>query len=285
MSVVETNPAGLLSTGAQLGTTAGAAGGTYNRSTDAISFALTPGQGYTGLNFGDVGQASLTNNGAALGTRGSSVFYPHVFTAQSAGTVTFALSGTATPTNGEWSGLLYNDANNNGQIDAGETQVTGPTNVTAGQQINLIVQHFVPLTASDGSVYTTNLGANFAYSNASPALVQTLSRSDVTTVGVQSNLKLVKSVDRAQAKSGDQIAYTIAYSNNSTDALKNLVIFDSTPAFTTFVSASNGALPTGLTSVVVASPDAGGTGSIRWTFAGSLPANASGTVTFVVRVQ
>lgn len=284
--VVETNLAGFVSTGAQVGNTTGApANGAYNRTTDAISFTLAAGQSYSGLNFGDMGQATLTNNSAQISTRGSSVFYPHVFTAQSAGTVTFALGGTAAPANGEWNSVLYRDGNGNGQIDAGETQNSGPIAVVAGQQVSLIVQHFVPLSASDGSVYTSNLSANFAYVNSAPALTQALSRTDVTTVGVQSNLKLLKSVDRAQAKSGDLITYTINYSNTSTDTLKDIVIFDATPAYTTFVSAGSGALPTGLTSVAVTNPRAGEAGSIRWTFAGTLASNASGSVTFVVQVQ
>lgn len=102
---------------------------------------------------------------------------------------------------------------------------------------------------------------------------------------VQSNLKLVKTVNKTQAKPGDQITYTIAYSNTSTDPLNNLVIFDATPAFTKFVSASNGSLPTGLTGVATVVPALNGTGAIRWTFTGSLPANATGNVSFVVQVQ
>lgn len=147
------------------------------------------------------------------------------------------------------------------------------------------MQTFVPLSASDGSVFTSNLGANFVYANITPALTQTLARQDVTTVGAQSNLKLVKTVDKTQAKSGENLTYTIAYSNTSVDALNNLVIFDATPAYTTFVSATNGALPAGLTGVTLTAPTAGQSGSIRWTFAGTLASNASGSVTFVVKVQ
>lgn len=95
--VVELNSAEFISTGAGAGNT----GGSYDRATDTISFVLASGQSYSGLNFGDAPQSTLTTDGASIGTRGTSVFYPHVFTAGSAGNVTFTLGGTATPVNGE----------------------------------------------------------------------------------------------------------------------------------------------------------------------------------------
>ena len=285
LRVVETNPAGFISASGSPGTAAGAANGSYNRATDTIAFALAAGQSYSGLNFGDVPQSALTNDGSSVGTRGTSVFYPHVFTAGGAGSVTFALSGTAAPANGQWNSVLYRDTNNNGQIDAGEAQISGPIPVAAGEKIALVTQTFVPLSAPDGAVFTSSLNASFVYDTITPILTQTLARQDLTTVGQQGNLKLVKTVDKTQAKSGDQITYTISYTNASVEALNTLVIFDATPAFTTFVSATNGALPAGLTGVTLAAPAVNASGSIRWTFAGSLASSASGVVKFVVKVQ
>jgi hypothetical protein len=61
-----------------------------------------------------------------------------------------------------------------------------------------------------------------------------------------------------------------------------VIVYDNTPAFTTFANASNGPLPTTLTAVTLSPPSAGGTGAIRWTFAGTLSPGGSGTVTFRV---
>lgn len=81
---------------------------------------------------------------------------------------------------------------------------------------------------------------------------------------------------------GETIAYTITYANNGADVLNNVVIYDETPVFTSFVSAGNGALPNNLTGVVITSPDTGVSGPLRWAFAGTLAPGHSGTVTFSV---
>jgi hypothetical protein len=64
-----------------------------------------------------------------------------------------------------------------------------------------------------------------------------------------------------------------------------VVLFDSTPAFTTFLSAGNGPLPNDLTGVVIIKPVVGATGAIRWTFTGTLAPAGTGTVTFQVKVD
>ena len=85
---------------------------------------------------------------------------------------------------------------------------------------------------------------------------------------------------------GSAVTYTITYTNpNNGMALQNIVITDVTPQYTTFASASCGALPASLTSCGVAAPAAGATGTITWTLGGSLNAGASGTVTLTVTVN
>ena len=98
-------------------------------------------------------------------------------------------------------------------------------------------------------------------------------------------LTLVKSVDKATALPGDTINYTVTYTNNSSDVLSNVIIFDTTPAFTVFVSAGNGPLPANLTGVTITNPAVGTAGPIRWTFSGTLAPGGTGTVTFRVTVD
>jgi uncharacterized repeat protein (TIGR01451 family) len=95
----------------------------------------------------------------------------------------------------------------------------------------------------------------------------------------------VKSVNKTAARPGETITYTISYANNSTEALGKVIIYDTTPAFSTFATATNSALPAGLTSVALTAPAAGATGAIRWNFAGTLAPGATGTVSFTVTID
>jgi uncharacterized repeat protein (TIGR01451 family) len=128
--------------------------------------------------------------------------------------------------------------------------------------------------------------ANFDYLGASPALNTNHVVTDLTLVGNPSTagLTLIKSADKASAKPGETITYTITYANTSSEALQNIVLYDSTPAYTTFVSATNGPLSTNLTGVTIAAPAVGSGGGLRWTFNGALAPGRSGHVLFRVAI-
>jgi uncharacterized repeat protein (TIGR01451 family) len=281
LRVVETNPANYLSTGGTVGNT----GGTYTRTTDATAFTNSVGATYTNVNFGDVPINILTNDGTQIGVPGDIVSYPHVFTAGSAGSVTFSTTNIAAPANTLWRNVLYLDSNGNGIADTGEPIITGPIAVTAGQQINLVVKEFVPANAPRDARDVITLTAQFTYTNANPALSSTLTRTDTTTVSSETGLVLTKTVDKVTAKSNDLITYTITYRNAGGEGISNLIINDTTPAFTRFVSQTNGALPASLTGVTATTPAVNASGALKWTFTGTLAPSASGTVTFVVRLQ
>ena len=102
-----------------------------------------------------------------------------------------------------------------------------------------------------------------------------------TTAG----LTLVKTVNKPTATPGEVITYTLAYANQSSEPLANIVISDATPSFTTFVAASNDPLPQSVTAVTVTAPTTGASGPMQWTFTGTLPPGSSGTVSFQVRLQ
>lgn len=281
--IVETNLAANLSTGAQVGNTAG----TYDRPTDAVSFTPTAGTTYSGVNFGDVPPNSLTIDHTTTSTPGNAVFYAHVFTAGSGGNVTFSISSTQNPTGYNWTQTLYRDTNNNGVIDAGEPVLLPTTVITvaAGEKVGVIVKEQVPLNAPKDARDVITLGANFTYTNASPALTATATNTDTTTVAFVTGLVLTKTTSAATAKPGDSITYTLTYLNTSDQPITNLVINDATPAYTTFVSASAATPPTGLTGPTITTPTVANNNAIKWTFGGALAPNATGTVSFIVTVN
>jgi uncharacterized repeat protein (TIGR01451 family) len=112
--------------------------------------------------------------------------------------------------------------------------------------------------------------------------------NDLTTVGTGTNagLQLEKAVDKTSALPGANLTYTITFTNDSTSPISNLKVNDSTPAYTTFVSAACGSpLPANLTGCSITAPTSGQIGNIQWTFTGTLAPSQVGTVTFVVKIQ
>src|SRR6185503_16039253 len=281
LKVVETNPSGLLSTGGN----AGSSGGTYDRAADTVTF-IYGSTNVQGLQFGNVAQNTFLNDSQQTGLPGSFVLHPHTFIANSAGQLTFSLSSVASPNISGWTPIIYLDANCNGQLDSGEAPITGALAASFGQQICILIKDTIPLLAPFNAQHQITITASFNYSSANPVLVQASARTALTIVGnpTTAGLTLTKAVDKNAALPGEIITYTLTYANQSSQALNNIVVFDSTPAFTTFLSASAGPLPSNLSSVTITNPIVGGSGPIHWTFSGALAPGQTGTVIFSVMV-
>lgn len=291
VTVTPTLPAGYLATGGYAGTT----GGSYTR--PAMSYTPVAGQSYTGVGFGLAPPPTFAPNGAQTAQPGTAVFYAHTFTAGTGGQVSFSVASVATPNVPGWTTVLYRDANCSASLDGTEPTVTAPIVVTAGQQVCLVLKQFVPAGVAYGAQNTATITANFSYTNANPALSATLAVNDVTTGGEPSALslqKLVSNVTRGGSAStsviaspGETLQYTLTAQNNGPSGLTTLVVNDSTPAFTTFLSAAcPGTLPAGITlCTVTTKPAVGGTGAVQWTFAGSLAATAQLAVTYQVKLS
>ncbi|MBW6513010.1 MAG: hypothetical protein K0A93_13015, partial [Desulfuromonadaceae bacterium] len=161
----------------------------------------------------------------------------------------------------------------------------------------LIVQEFVPAQAPPGASNLVTIQANFNYTNANPALTGSYTHQDLTIVSDVALLltKEVRNVTRSEpwatmntAKQGEVLEYRITYLNNGVHSINNLVVNDSTPAFTTLyeLALCGSPLPSSLSSCEVsASPPVGSPGAIKWTFTGSLDGSAPGTVTYQVKVE
>ena len=275
LRVVQTNAAGWLSTG-------GAPAASYDRASDSHSVAYSGTADRTGLDFGDVKVNTLTGNQQRGGVPGSVVWYAHRFDAASAGALTLSLSSG-------WPSALRRDLNCNGLPDAADAVIGGAIVVNSGDSVCLLVAVTVPAgtptPASDRSV----LRADFAYTNASPALAATLTNDDTTLALANGDgaLMLVKQQDNAAPLPGGRITYTITYTNNAVAPLRGIRLADATPPYTRFVSAVCALpLPAGITACSVsASPAVGASGAIEWTLVGDLLSAASGSVRFSIDLQ
>jgi uncharacterized repeat protein (TIGR01451 family) len=286
VSIVETNVSGYLSTGGQVGTTAGI----YNRTADTVSFTNSVGTSYSSVNFGDVRVNVFTTDGSQNGMAGSAVNYPHSYTANSSGTVTFTTTNIATPSLAGWTNTIYRDTNCNGLLDGTEGAVNfSNAAMAAGQTLCIVVKEFIPASAANGVQDTITVTATFAYANASPALSNAQTHTDTTTAGVAgaAGLTLIKSVDKSTALPNEVLTYTITYTNNGSGPITSVVVNDSTPAFTIYVGGSAGCpnLVARTSCTVTAEPANGATGSVIWTITGSVAPSASSTVRYQVRVQ
>ncbi|MFT3736853.1 MAG: hypothetical protein QM776_17885 [Rhodocyclaceae bacterium] len=158
--------------------------------------------------------------------------------------------------------------------------------VVADQKLCLIVKANSPANAPLNAQYRQSLAAAFTYANS--AISWNGTRLDLTLIGSASDagLVLIKTVDKTTAAPGETLAYVIRYENRSKGVLQNLVLFDSTPAYTTFLAANCGSLPNQISACTVSvKPAVGATGALRWTLTGTLQSGASGTVGFSVLLQ
>jgi uncharacterized repeat protein (TIGR01451 family) len=237
------------------------------------------------VNFADVPVNGFLTDGVQTTVAGAVVWYAHTYTAGTAGSVSFGSTSATSPAAPAWSEVLYLDSNCNAIFDTGEPALVSAQALVAGQSVCILVQEFVPAAASLGAQHQLTVSATFTATIT--GMVDILNRSDVTTVGLFSGagLTLVKSVDKATAKPGDTLVYTISYVNSSSGTLSNVIINDVTPSYTLFLSASCGALPADLTTCTPTVPGIGGTGVISFAFAGTLAPAAGSSVTFSVQVQ
>jgi mucin-19 len=238
---------------------------------------------------------TFTTDGAQTGLPGTSVFYPHTFNAGSSGTVLFSTTQAPNPNIAGWITTTFRDANCNGTLDGadGTTPITAAIAVNAGDQVCIIVRNDIPAAASFNAQDVLTNTATFT-PTVGPVINYT--RQDVTTVVLNGGLTLTKSVRNVTqggtvgtnntAKPGDVLEYIVTYTNTANAPVSMIVVTDTTPVFTTFVSAvCNTPLPAALTSCNFTAPTVGSSGNIVWTLSGSLNALQSGTVAFRVTVQ
>ncbi len=283
VKIVETNGTVYLSTGGDAGTTSG----NYTIATDVTEFTNTVGIEYESVDFADVAVSILLTDGTQSTQPGGVATFTHLFTAQTAGTVTFTTSSVNNP-NINFPTILNNDLNCDGDADPGEPALSPLTslNVTSGQDICLVVRVTVPNGVNDGATSTTTVTATLDYSNSPTNIQQILTRSDIITVStVDGGFVIVKAVDKAQALPGDTLTYSINYENLGDEPITQVEVIDEVPVFTTYQSSVCGALPPGFTNCTITTPTVGTRGTIIWVFTGVLQPGESGTVSYKVLID
>ncbi|MET3514418.1 autotransporter-associated beta strand protein [Pseudacidovorax sp. 1753] len=317
-------PANTLATGANAAgtvlpdgsaTSVGGVGYTYTRASQQASFTA-PASGTVALSFGQVPASTLSPATSARQTLpGVKAVHTHSFTAGTGGSLQVQLgTATANPaTVTGWSEIAYLDTGCTGTVQANATRLypSGtPLTVTQGQVVCFVVQEQVPVQAGTGNSNAVPVTAALTFTNAAPTLSASYTATDSTTVS-NSALQLTKEVRNVtqgvttfgtnnQAKSGEVLEYRITYTNTAPSPLSSLVINDSTPTYTSFVSAKTDTTPASLTACTKVTPAnvapapvvgcdvaqaAGGTGALSWTFTGALNGGGTGAVLFQVKVD
>jgi uncharacterized repeat protein (TIGR01451 family) len=199
--------------------------------------------------------ATLTPNNNGQIAPGGSVVYAHTLTntgTQSCtGPYTVAATLPAADVTAGWTTALYIDVNGDGQIDGGDTLVTGPIAgpLAASGTQKLLVKVFAPGGASAGAVDTATVTVTFP---AGATSCGTPSATDVTTV-ITGQMRLVKTqaldtnCDGTEvpsssaplvAKPGECIVYRVVATNEGAAPVTNMSINDAVPAYTSFTGAT-----------------------------------------------
>ena len=293
ITVVATPEIGALS----ISENTGALPGLSNPSMTDGAFTFTPPSNsvFTGLDFGLIEEPTLTQNQSGAAAAGQIVELPHVYSASSAGSVSFALvDPVANPANG-FSSVMLLDADCDGQ---GESVLGSPTAVNAGQLVCLTVRTQAGGGIGNAATFTYGLTAQTSFTGT--MLTHDL-RNDDSLGAFQGDLltleKLVRNVSTGSPESrsnagspNDVLEYRLILSNPAAKPVTDVTVNDATPAYT----ALSGPISDPVTVVpgvtcAVAEPAAGlniagYAGPLRWECPGTFPAGQIGSLTFQVRI-
>ena len=293
----------------------------YQSTTADILTVTVAGVDVTNQDFGEVAGATNSDTGVSTGygitfepdhqsevIPGNVAFYAHTFTTEADGTVNFSTTSSGNTVTG-WSHLIYRDTNCNGVLDGTEANaaIEGINfGLSAGGRMCIIDKVYAPTNAPARDQYSVDTTATFSFAGATVPNA-TLSVTDLTITGQQTSavtpavttptgasaLELFKTVENLtqaepetaslnHAKPGDLLKYRIYYRNTGTGPINDLVVNDSVPAYSGFVSnsATCDNTPTSLTCTATVNGDA-----INWGFVGTLNGGESGNVSYEVVID
>lgn len=272
----------------------------YVSSTANTLAVIVSSANITGLDFGDVQQPHFTLEHSQTILAGSTVAYPHRFSAFTNGLVNFNLAASNDPANMNWGEVLYLDTNCNADLDSSDTRINTTLALSAGDTLCLLAKVLAPTDTSQGASHTLKITSNFIFGDGSlltTPITQTLTDLTRTSTGSPTSpidgagkLKLSKQVwnltrniEGSVALPGETLRYTLSYENIGHSVLNDLVIHDRVPESTQFVAGSQqcGITPPELS---LCSPSIVGT-TLEWGLTGQLQAGSRGEVSYQVLVE
>lgn len=236
---------------------------------------------------------------------GGSVVYAHLLrnegNVMEGDGVVSSISLSSSDSMGEFTSVVYYDANDDGMLGSGDPVVenldaVGPLN--PGDTVRLFVKVFAQIGVAQGASNATTLTVqtvNGSYTTTVPALVAT---TDLTKV-VSDQIVLVKrqalDVDldgvpdapystspiTTGATPGVNVLYQIVVTNLGTENANSVEVFDATPSFTTYTTSAAAATDRGSVS---STPADGAAGTLVFAI-GTLQPSQTATVTFGVRIE
>ena len=197
--------------------------------------------------------------------------------------------------------------NCNGMIDSTDISAPAILPVIADQEICIVNKVYIPANAADNDTYSTSISAITTYSDilntghsvSDSQLLTDITRAIASGEGVLVLDKTVQNLTGVgqitttnTAAPGDVLRYRIDFRNSGTGPVTEVLIADSTPAFSALEDPVQcpAVMPDGISScqVLIPSPPnngAGYYGPIQWQFNGSLTAGAKSQVSFQIRVE
>ncbi len=200
--------------------------GMVSLSSDTVSCpAAAPGETLR-VDFADVRRSSIAPSNDLSGPAGSFIDIPHVIVAGTKGQASLSATLPA-----GWVEVFYRDNDADGMLGAADSLLRAPDlaldpDAPGFATVPVIVRVFVPPQAGAG----TNVSLSIT-------LVQILSGTAIQTEASVADrlfvlaratgmLKLLKEVDLAQARPGDVMTYSIAFSNPGIQAVREIEIID-----------------------------------------------------------
>jgi uncharacterized repeat protein (TIGR01451 family) len=187
---------------------------------------------------------------------------------------------------------FYRDTDASGTISVGDTLLTdtdGDGTIDTGTMASLaalpiLVVATIPPTPALGDACTLTVRAR-------SSVKVTVSDTAIDTITIaQPSLTLVKGVDKAAAPPGGLLTYTVTYANAGGGDAVQVVVVDSVPAYTTYVTGS--AVGAGMTinwshdgGLTWDATDTAPVTHVRWQLGSTLAPGGSGSVTFQVTVN
>lgn len=251
---------------------------------------------------------SLQNDRIGQVAPGGTVVYKHTLTntgnideGATTGSLPFTLTNDQS-SNG-WVTSLFIDVNNDGNIDAADTLVTGNDlaaltgSIARNASVNFLIKVQAPSNATPGTpssvIFTINPATVGTITHAS------ISNTDLTTV-TEGQVRLVKdqalvdcttgtgatyTQNTVSAKPGECVKYRIVATNEGNATVTNVVISDNTPSYTTLKAISGvSPLATSATLQNTGNYVDGYTGTVSAEQSPLAP-NASATLEFVIKVN